>query len=80
MTDHPDTSAHPLAATNAALTACLGHVGGVALDPARIREYASIIREKGASKFKLKEMGSRYLFIILYLFIERYFSRGDYNK
>jgi len=37
-------------------------------------------RKTGASKLKLKEMGSRYLFIILYMLIEKYFSRGDYNK
>jgi dolichol-phosphate mannosyltransferase len=28
----------------------------------------------------LKEMGSRYLFIILYVWLEKYFSRGDYRK
>ncbi len=37
-------------------------------------------REKGVSKLKIKEMGSRYLFIVLYCLIEKYFSRGDYNK
>jgi dolichol-phosphate mannosyltransferase len=25
-------------------------------------------------------MGSRYLFICLYLWLEKYFSRGDYKK
>ena len=30
------------------------------------------------SKLKIREMGSRYLFIVLYCFIERYLSRGDY--
>jgi dolichol-phosphate mannosyltransferase len=29
---------------------------------------------------KLKEMGSRYLFIALYCWLEKYFSRGDYKK
>jgi hypothetical protein len=33
-------------------------------------------RTSGTSKFQLKEMGSRYLFICL----EKYFSRGDYAK
>ncbi len=28
----------------------------------------------------LKEMGSRYLFIRLYLWLEKYFSRRDYAK
>ncbi|MEM7586943.1 MAG: glycosyltransferase family 2 protein, partial [Acidobacteriota bacterium] len=27
-----------------------------------------------------KEMGSRYLFICLYVWLEKYFSRGDYQK
>jgi dolichol-phosphate mannosyltransferase len=37
-------------------------------------------RTRGTSKFQLKEMGSRYLFICLYLWLEKYFSRGDYAK
>jgi dolichol-phosphate mannosyltransferase len=37
-------------------------------------------RKTGASKLKLKEMGSRYFFILLYCFIEKYFSKGDYKK
>jgi dolichol-phosphate mannosyltransferase len=37
-------------------------------------------RETGESKFIIKEMGSRYLFIILYCLIEKYFSRGDYRR
>jgi dolichol-phosphate mannosyltransferase len=37
-------------------------------------------RTSGTSKFQLKEMGSRYLFICLYLWLEKYFSRGDYAK
>jgi dolichol-phosphate mannosyltransferase len=35
-------------------------------------------RQAGVSKLKLKEMGSRYLFIALYCWLEKYFSRGDY--
>ncbi len=34
-------------------------------------------RTAGESKLKLKEMGSRYLFIILYVFLEKLRSRGD---
>jgi dolichol-phosphate mannosyltransferase len=37
-------------------------------------------RKYGESKLKIKEMGSRYFFILLYCFIEKYFSRGDFNK
>ena len=37
-------------------------------------------RRGGATKLKLKEMGSRYLFICLYVWLEKYFSRGDYRK
>ena len=35
-------------------------------------------RRSGESKLKIKEMGSRYLFIALYCWLEKYFSRGDY--
>jgi dolichol-phosphate mannosyltransferase len=31
-------------------------------------------------KLKIKEMGSRYLFICLYVWMEKYFSRGDYRR
>ena len=37
-------------------------------------------RRAGLSKLKIQEMGSRYLFIILYCFIERWLSRGDYHR
>ena len=37
-------------------------------------------RKHGESKLKIKEMGSRYFFILLYCLIEKYFSRGDYKK
>jgi dolichol-phosphate mannosyltransferase len=37
-------------------------------------------RRSGLSKLKIKEMGSRYLFIALYCWLERYFSGGDYRK
>jgi len=37
-------------------------------------------RRAGAAKLKIKEMGGRYLFIVLYLWLEKYFSRGDYRK
>ena len=37
-------------------------------------------RKAGLSKLRIREMGSRYLFIILYCLIERYLSRGDYHR
>ncbi len=37
-------------------------------------------RKQGESKLKIKEMGSRYLFIILYCFIEKWLSHGDYHR
>ncbi|SRR5579875_1011121 len=37
-------------------------------------------RRSGETKLKLKEMGSRYLFICLYVWLEKYFSRGDYHN
>ncbi|MBP6054506.1 MAG: glycosyltransferase family 2 protein [Cytophagaceae bacterium] len=37
-------------------------------------------RKAGESNLKIKEMGSRYLFILLYVIIEKYLSRNDYLK
>ena len=37
-------------------------------------------RTSGESKLRLKEMGSRYLFIVLYVFFEHHLSRGDYRR
>jgi dolichol-phosphate mannosyltransferase len=37
-------------------------------------------RRLGASKLKLQEMGSRYMFIVLYVFLEHHLSRGDYRR
>lgn len=37
-------------------------------------------RQAGRSKLLLQEMGSRYLFILLYAFLERHLSRGDYMR
>jgi dolichol-phosphate mannosyltransferase len=36
-------------------------------------------RRSGVAKLKIKEMGSRYFFIVMYLWLEKYFSRGDYR-
>ena len=37
-------------------------------------------RATGMSKLKIKEMGSRYLFIVLYLWLEKVLARGDYRR
>lgn len=37
-------------------------------------------RRTGEAKLKIKEMGSRYLFICLYIWLESYLSRGDYRR
>ena len=37
-------------------------------------------RRHGVTKLRLKEMGSRYFFIAAYVWLEKYFSRGDYRK
>ena len=37
-------------------------------------------RRTGSPKLKIKEMGSRYLFICLYVWLEKYFSGGDYRR
>jgi dolichol-phosphate mannosyltransferase len=37
-------------------------------------------RRTGGAKLKIQEMGSRYLFICLYLWLEKHLSRGDYKK
>jgi dolichol-phosphate mannosyltransferase len=36
-------------------------------------------RRSGVAKLKIREMGSRYLFIVAYVWLEKYFSRGDYR-
>jgi dolichol-phosphate mannosyltransferase len=54
---------------------------------ALVRGYSAAVvpntwrnRTHGVSKFKIREMGSRYLFIILYCFIEKSLSRRDYQR
>ena len=37
-------------------------------------------RRTGEPKLKIKEMGSRYLFICLYVWLEKHLSRGDYKR
>jgi dolichol-phosphate mannosyltransferase len=37
-------------------------------------------RRSGMPKLKIKEMGSRYFFIVAYVWLEKYFSRGDYRR
>jgi dolichol-phosphate mannosyltransferase len=37
-------------------------------------------RRTGMAKLKISEMGSRYFFICMYVWLEKYFSRGDYRR
>jgi dolichol-phosphate mannosyltransferase len=37
-------------------------------------------RRTGVAKLKIREMGSRYFFIVAYVWLEKYFSRGDFKK
>jgi dolichol-phosphate mannosyltransferase len=37
-------------------------------------------RRSGMAKLKIREMGSRYFFIVAYVWLEKYFSRGDYRR
>lgn len=37
-------------------------------------------RRSGVAKLKIREMGSRYFFIIMYVWLEKFFSRGDYHR
>ena len=39
-----------------------------------------INRKHGTSNLKIREMGSRYFFILLYCLIEKFFSKGDFKK
>jgi dolichol-phosphate mannosyltransferase len=52
-----------------------------------VRGYSYVVipndwinRKTGASKLLVQEMGSRYLFIVLYCFIERWLSKKDYHR
>ena len=46
----------------------------------RVEPNDWINRKAGKSKLNLEEMGSRYLFIVLYCFIEKWLSKGDYRR
>jgi dolichol-phosphate mannosyltransferase len=37
-------------------------------------------RQHGVSKLRVQEMGSRYAFIVLYVWLEHHLSRGDYRR
>jgi dolichol-phosphate mannosyltransferase len=37
-------------------------------------------RRTGMAKLRIREMGSRYFFIVAYVWLEKYFSRGDYRR
>jgi hypothetical protein len=54
---------------------------GFAFDLFRSRmQRRKPFRRFGEPKLKIKEMGSRYFFICPYLWLEKYFSCGDYKK
>ena len=46
----------------------------------RITPISWTNRATGTSKLAIKEMGSRYVFIVLYVFLEHHLSRGDYRR
>lgn len=37
-------------------------------------------RRTGVAKLKIKEMGARYMFVVMYVWLEKHFSRGDSRK
>lgn len=37
-------------------------------------------RTQGESKLRIQEMGSRYLFVLLYVLLEKWLTRGDYRR
>jgi dolichol-phosphate mannosyltransferase len=52
-----------------------------------VRGYSYVVvpndwinRKSGESKLFMREMGSRYLFIVLYCFIEKWLSKRDYHR
>lgn len=52
-----------------------------------IRGYTYVVlpnawhnRKYGVSKLAIREMGTRYFFILCYCLIEKYFSKGDFRK
>lgn len=52
-----------------------------------VRGYSYVVvpiswhnREKGVSSLRIQEMGSRYLFIILMVWLERLLTKGDYRR
>lgn len=52
-----------------------------------VRGYSYVVtpiswqqRKAGVSSLHMREMGSRYLFIVLYLWLEKILARGDYHR
>jgi dolichol-phosphate mannosyltransferase len=46
----------------------------------RVIPVSWVGRSSGRSKLRIQEMGSRYLFIVLYVWLEHHLSRGDYHR
>ena len=55
----------------------VANVTGARIKQIKVRHHA---RQFGESKLKIREMGGRYFFILLYCFIEKFFSSGDFKK
>ena len=47
-----------------------------------LRDHPDLLAQSEVrlAKLKIKEMGSRYFFICAYVWLEKYFSRGDYRR
>ncbi len=72
------------------LKPCLSHHFNLTVElplKAIVRGYTYVVlpndwfnRKHGESKLRIKEMGSRYMFVVLYCLIEKWFGAGDYDK
>lgn len=77
---HVIEGAHPLLSHHFNLTVELPLKAIVRGFSYRVVPNEWINRKAGQSKLNLEEMGSRYLFIVLYCLIERWLSKGDYHR
>ena len=71
---------HPLLACHFNLTVELPLKAVVRGHSYKIVPISWTNRRAGVSKLKLQEMGSRYLFVVLYTFLERHLAKGDYHR
>jgi cellulose synthase/poly-beta-1,6-N-acetylglucosamine synthase-like glycosyltransferase len=54
--------------------------GAVVNEVSASNPSARCVRSHLPPKLRLREMGSRYVFIVLYVFLEHHLSRGDYRR